>query len=75
MTGTMYTIYTSMRALKKAVSKSQLQDLTAVPTEDFDKAWKAMRKKSYILKTRSKTFALNGTTLAAELALSDRLAS
>jgi len=75
MTNTMFKIHVAMQDSKKGLKKGQVRNLVAVTTEDFDKAWEAMRKKTRILRTKKKDFVLNGTTLAARMSLENRLAS
>lgn len=74
MSLTMYRIFVAMRRAKKGMHKRTVQNLVAVPTKDFDEAWKRMRNRNLVLVTRRKTFVLNGTSLASRLSVEDRLA-
>lgn len=75
MNHTMYKIHLTMEDSKTPLKKKEVQNLVAVPTEDFDKAWEAMRKTTRILRTKRKDFVLNGTNLAARMSMEKRLAS
>ena len=72
MTNGMYKIHSTMSGSKAPMSKKEVADAMGNP-DTFDKDWKKMRGQKRIVKTRSKTFVLNGSNLAACLGITGKL--
>ena len=71
MTTGMYKLHMAMLDLNRPVSMKEMMEAMG---EGYVTSWEKMRKANKIIKTRSKKFVLNGTTLSAMLSLQNKIA-